>query len=192
MYPISNSHEIPDGKKIINNLRKEIRMRDGFKKGVVKSIEMTKLSKLLSKIINNGCKLRYHHIQFICDTINNNIIPIEEMGSSGKKLHYMNTNDLFLEKVKSITHSKSQMYDLSVPNTHTFISNGIVSHNCQGITLDYAIMDLSNVFTWGQAYIGLSRVKTIEGLSLKDIRYEAIQAHPLVVQYYKDLEENKY
>jgi ATP-dependent DNA helicase PIF1 len=63
----------------------------------------------------------------------------------------------------------------------------VTVHKCQGSTLDYAEVDLSNVFTYGQTYVALSRVTSAEGLSIVNINFENIQAHPRAVQYYKNL-----
>lgn len=62
-------------------------------------------------------------------------------------------------------------------------------HKCQGTTLNYAIVDLSNCFTFGMCYVALSRVRSLNGLSIRGIEFDRIQAHPLAVQYYKNLEE---
>jgi ATP-dependent DNA helicase PIF1 len=63
-------------------------------------------------------------------------------------------------------------------------------HKVQGSTLDYAEIDLSNVFTYGQAYVALSRVKSVSGLSIININYESVQAHPKALQYYKNIKEH--
>lgn len=62
-------------------------------------------------------------------------------------------------------------------------------HKSQSITLDYAIVNLSNTFAFGQAYVALSRVKNMEGLSIINIDYSRIQANPKAISYYKKLEK---
>lgn len=54
---------------------------------------------------------------------------------------------------------------------------GISIHKSQGATLDYAIMDLgSTIFSAGMGYVGLSRVKTLEGVFLSNFNPKKIYA----------------
>lgn len=66
----------------------------------------------------------------------------------------------------------------------------VTVHKCQGMTLDYAIIDLTFIFAYGQGYVALSRVKRLDGLSLKGIDYDLIRPHPKVIQFYKEIQES--
>ena len=67
------------------------------------------------------------------------------------------------------------------------LAYSVTIHKCQGITLDYAEIDISDVFEYGQAYVALSRVKNLEGLSIKKIKFDSICAHPKAVDFYDKL-----
>jgi hypothetical protein len=56
-------------------------------------------------------------------------------------------------------------------------------HKSQGQSLDAAAMDLSRAFEYGQGYVALSRVRTLEGLHLLGWSAQAVAVHPLVVRH---------
>lgn len=58
----------------------------------------------------------------------------------------------------------------------------ITVHKSQGMSLDSAIMDLSRVFEYGQGYVALSRVRSMEGLHLLGCNNKALQVHPEVLK----------
>jgi len=59
-------------------------------------------------------------------------------------------------------------------------------HKSQGMSLDEAMMDISNVFEYGQGYVALSRVRTLKGLHLVGYNEMALKVHPEVLE--KDIE----
>lgn len=61
-------------------------------------------------------------------------------------------------------------------------------HKSQGLTLTNAYMDLSKCFCNHQVYVALSRVKTLDGLSLNNFDPKKITVNKKVVDYYKELE----
>ncbi len=55
-------------------------------------------------------------------------------------------------------------------------------HKSQGMSLDAAHMDLSQTFEYGQGYVALSRVRTLEGLSIAGLNDRALQVHPTILE----------
>lgn len=60
-------------------------------------------------------------------------------------------------------------------------------HRSQGATIDYAEVDMEGIFEYGQAYVALSRVKSLVGLSIKKFNPLVIKAHPKVIKFYSQL-----
>jgi DNA replication protein DnaC len=61
----------------------------------------------------------------------------------------------------------------------------ITIHKSQGMSLDYASLDLGTMFEKGQAYVALSRLTSIEGMCITKFDAAAIQADPAIVAYYR-------
>ena len=61
-------------------------------------------------------------------------------------------------------------------------------HKSQGTTLDYVVCDLQGCFTSGQAYVALSRARSLMGLQIKNFRAEHVTADPLVKAFYEALD----
>jgi ATP-dependent DNA helicase PIF1 len=69
------------------------------------------------------------------------------------------------------------------------LSWAITVHKSQGSSLDCVEADLGDtIFDFGQFYTALSRVRTLEGLSISALDFEKVMAHPKVVEFYKKLE----
>lgn len=64
-------------------------------------------------------------------------------------------------------------------------------HKVQGASIDYAEINLKNIFEYSQVYVALSRVRSIEGLFIKGYKNsDCIQSHPKALEFYQNLEKN--
>ena len=57
----------------------------------------------------------------------------------------------------------------------------ITVHKSQGMSMDSAIMDLSEVFEYGQGYVALSRVRRLSGLYILGLNEKAFKVHPEIL-----------
>ena len=60
----------------------------------------------------------------------------------------------------------------------------VTIHKAQGMTLDKAIVDVSDTFATGQTYVALSRVRTIEGLRIDGFDRSRAKANEAALKFY--------
>jgi ATP-dependent DNA helicase PIF1 len=68
------------------------------------------------------------------------------------------------------------------------LAYALTIHKAQGASLDSALIDVGpSTFEYGQAYVALSRVRSLEALFIFEIAPRAFRAHPLVKKFYQTL-----
>lgn len=68
------------------------------------------------------------------------------------------------------------------------LAYSVTVHRAQGCTLSLTRINFKNIFEYGQAYTALSRVKSLEGLYIRNLDFNVIKCHPSIKQFYEGLE----
>jgi ATP-dependent DNA helicase PIF1 len=118
-------------------------------------------------------------------------------GSRGIVIHFLDDMPVvrFISGIERCITHESWIYEENEKEVMTIeqiplkIAFAFSIHKAQGITLDYAEIDLENIFEYGQAYVALSRIKNLDGLSITNLDIHKIQAHPKALEFYQNLEE---
>ena len=119
-------------------------------------------------------------------------------GSQGIVIDFINTNTNPIPVVKfanGITKNilpynwSSENYpNISISQIPLCLSWAITIHKVQGATLDMAEIDIgNNIFEYGQTYVALSRVKSIDGLFLSAYDPSKISVNPEVIEFYNNI-----
>jgi len=154
-----------------------------------------------AEIINKMCDVENEieltigtQVMLVVNGIDDNLAN----GSIGKIIKFDNNYPvvLFTNGIeKLITEYKWSLSDdnKKEPNVYKFqiplvLAWAITIHRAQGATLDYIETDLGySIFEYGQVYVVLSRVKTIEGIFIKNINFNKIKANPKAIEFYNNL-----
>lgn len=68
------------------------------------------------------------------------------------------------------------------------LAYALTIHKAQGATIDCAIIDVGKkTFEYGQAYVALSRLRSLDSLYIHDLDITAFRAHPKVKSFYSAL-----
>jgi ATP-dependent DNA helicase PIF1 len=68
------------------------------------------------------------------------------------------------------------------------LAYAVTIHKAQGATLDCALIDIgSNTFEYGQAYVALSRVRSLDCLYIWDLNPSAFRVHPKVKAFFDQI-----
>lgn len=158
MYRLSN----PAYYALMQHIKAQVIADNGLKHVPRDIIPPSSLQELQLKALSNGILL---------DLSNPNSLNIPYS-------FILSNNPLFLP-ITSLKPIQLESMCVTVEETGSFIQNGFDMSNCQGMTLDAAVIDLRSTFEYGQGYVALSRVKDIEGLQLLGYNPTALELHPL-------------
>lgn len=135
-FPIPNGHRLMAGLR--DELANHYKSTNNTKRGYMKG---TGMSALFSRIIHKRGTLQNQHLMTLTDQYPN----ISEFGPQGRRIDDYHRNGVFFDKITNIEHSTCQMYDLYIDDeTHSFVSNGMISHNSQGSEWQYVIVYIPN------------------------------------------------
>jgi ATP-dependent DNA helicase PIF1 len=124
-------------------------------------------------------------------------------GSQGIVTNIINTSTGPLPEVKfsngftrviPVKYRQSDEYPtLAIGQIPLCLAWALTIHKIQGATLKMAEIDVGNtIFEYGQTYVALSRVQSLDGLYLSAFHSHRIKANPRVIAFYQRLPEIDY
>jgi len=92
------------------------------------------------------------------------------------------TEQVIFSKKETVAGDGGQITRLQVPLR---LSWALTIHKAQGMSIDFLEVDLRNAFEAGQAYVALSRARTLEGLRVLSFDPRRFWTNPKVAEFYK-------
>lgn len=102
-----------------------------------------------------------------------------ETGSLAPMVKTVSGKLITVEKAEWVVESEGKKL-ASITQYPLRLAWAITVHKSQGISLDSAVIDLSQAFEYGQGYVALSRVRTLKSLTLLGVNKRAFEVHPEV------------
>lgn len=103
----------------------------------------------------------------------------------GGKILTVGPEEWLIEKFNE--EKKSMETEAGVSQIPLILAWAITIHKSQGLTLDKISCDLEDVFSPGQAYVALSRARSLKSIFIESINFSKITSDPEAVRFYRGL-----
>jgi len=136
------------------------------------------------------CNVNLDMDNSICNGSQGIIIDIKEL-ANGTILPIVKFSN-GIEKAINLHYWQSEEYPcLAVAQYPLSLAWALTIHKIQGATLNMAEMDIGqSIFEYGQTYVALSRIRSLDGLYLSAFNSKKIGANPKVVTFYEEISKN--
>lgn len=87
------------------------------------------------------------------------------------------------------TWTSEKINNVGVKQIPLIYAWAITIHKSQGLSLDSALIDIgTQIFEYGQTYVALSRIRSLDGVYLQSFNYRKIKVNPTVKRFYDMLD----
>ena len=115
-------------------------------------------------------------------------IIIDIIANNGSKTPVVRFSNGVVKHIQPYVWQSEEYPTISISQIPLCLAWALTIHKIQGATLQFAEIDVGNsVFEYGQTYVALSRVQSLDGLQLSAFNYEKIQTNPSVIKFYENI-----
>ena len=133
-----------------------------------------------------GAKVMFTKNNLQAGFVNGTLGEVQELNSFGSPVIRTRNNRNIVAEPMDWTVEEGGSVRARISQVPLRLAWAITVHKSQGMSLDAAVMDLSDVFEFGQGYVALSRVRRLSGLHILGWNKQTFQVHPDVLE--KDVE----
>ena len=164
----------------IQEKEKSYEMRESGDENVIKMLKRNCLSPETLRI-KKGAVVMFTRNDFNAGYVNGTIGKVVAFNECGPVVELKNGSKVspgraeWTTKIKGIGSASIWQYPIK-------LAWAITVHKSQGMSLDSVSVDLSRTFEYGQGYVALSRVRSLDGLNLLGTNEKAFLMHPTIVE----------
>lgn len=127
----------------------------------------------------------------ICNGSQGVILDIEEMGN--KTVIRVKFSNGIVKTIEPYYWQSEEFPCIAIKQYPMILAWAMTIHKIQGATLDMAEIDIGQtIFEYGQTYVALSRIKSLDGLYLSAFHPDRIRTNPKVIEFYKTIPKVDY
>lgn len=138
-------------------------------------------------ILRIGATVMFTRNNFDDGYVNGTLGTVVRYNFDGYPVVESRGGNIFVAKPAEWTFEEHGIEKAAVSQIPLKLAWAITVHKSQGMSLDEAIIDLSKTFEYGQGYVAISRVRSLEGMVLEGMNDKVFEMHPRVIEFDKEL-----
>jgi len=133
------------------------------------------------------CTVNLDMDNHICNGSQGTIIDIIEKGTEKPEIVVKFSTGIVRNIIPYYWQSE-EYPTVAVAQYPLMLAWALTIHKIQGATMELGEIDIgSSIFEYGQTYVALSRIQSLDGLYLSEFNPERISANPIVVEFYEHI-----
>ncbi|HTR18458.1 MAG TPA: PIF1 family DEAD/DEAH box helicase [Candidatus Paceibacterota bacterium] len=129
--------------------------------------------------LKEGAKVLFTRNNFDMGYVNGTLGEVIGFSNLGAPIVRTKNDTITVEPVEWVVQDGNKIL-ARITQVPLRLAWAITVHKSQGMSLDAAVIDLSQAFEFGQGYVAISRVRSLGGLFLEGFNERALQLHPKV------------
>jgi len=129
-------------------------------------------------VLKKGAVVMFTKNNFDVGFVNGTVGIVKEFNSFGNPVIYTTDGQWIEVEPMDWTVEDNGKIRAKLTQYPLRLAWAITVHKSQGMSLSTAVVDLSHAFEYGQGYVALSRVRSLDGLYLMGFNERALEVHP--------------
>ena len=129
--------------------------------------------------LKEGAKVLFTRNNFDAGYVNGTLGEVVSFSNLGAPIVKTKNDTITVEPIEWVIQDGNHIL-ARITQVPLRLAWAITVHKSQGMSLDAAVIDLSQAFEFGQGYVAISRVRSLQGLFLEGFNERALELHPKV------------